>query len=704
MTRPVRGSVYFDVGSDVGGTFTDLWVRASDGGTRVVKSLTTADIVGGVISALQMAAEAYGLETDEFCRSIQRFGHGTTVGLNALLTGDTGRTAVITTDGFADTLEIGRMTRQFAHLSNSEVSDYLKRNVVPPMVPRRLVREVSERIDRTGAVLAPLDEADARSVVGSLAGDGVDAVAICTLWAPANPVHERRLSELVREETPSMSLSLSHEVSPVVGEYARMSTTALDATLKPVMSRYTRRLRRALDDSGLQVPVLMMTGTGGVVPDDYLLERPVAALLSGPAAGVVACQRLGRQMGRDQILTTDIGGTSFDVGLVVDGEPLMASEFSFGGVEINVPCIDVRSIGAGGGSIASVAFGELTVGPRSAGAAPGPACYNRGGTLPTATDADLILGVLAPEDFTGKGISLDRGAAARAIAEHVALPLGIGLEEAAWGIRQVLDNRMADLLRQVTIERGHDPREFTMFVNGGSGPSHGWVLARELGLREFVIPATATVQSALGTGTSDIKLTRERPLYIRIGAGDLGSAGEIEELRSAVAETVKEALEVPLRETVAGAAGVSVTVAIRYLGQSHHLDVPIAAEAIAALTLNVCIERFEAQYERLFGRGAGFRRAGFEFLAVRAVVTRALAQDMSAPPGGPIRWVGKRPVRFDDPADAAEVDVYAVELPVPGQRVNGPCIIAFPGQSAVVPPGSTAVSDEYGNLIVTCCE
>jgi N-methylhydantoinase A len=524
-------------------------------------------------------------------------------------------------------------------------------------------------------------------------------VAVCTLWSTANPAHENRLRELLSELAPGKSVSVSHEVAASVGEYARMSTTAVNAALKPVTNSYATRLRSATEHLGLRAPLMLMTGTGGVMPAEYLAELPVAALLSGPVGGVVACQQLGRMMGRDRILATDIGGTSFDVGLVVDGSPLMASEFSFGGVDVRVPCIDVRSIGAGGGSIAAVAFGELTVGPQSAGAQPGPACYGRGGTAPTATDADLILGVLAPENL-GSGISLDRQAAAQAISTHIAEPLGIGLEHAAWGIRQVLDNRMADLLRQVTIQRGHDPRGFTMFANGGCGPSHGWVLARELGISEFVVPAAATAQSAFGTAVCDIRVTSERPVYLRLAAGGIPSDDEVEQLHTAVTEAVTEATSVGFGELEAGAVEVAVTVAIRYLGQSHHLSVPVTGGDITAQSVLVCVERFEEEYERLYGRGAGFRGAGFELLGAGALVTRPLESEMHTATGGPLRPCGTRLVWFDDPAEPVQTDVFAVEFPAAGQRVTGPCLITYPGQTAVVPPGSGAETDALGNLIV----
>src|SRR6266545_2411841 len=449
----------FFVGTDVGGTFTDLWVADATGEARVFKSPTTADVMGGVVSALNLAAQSYRLDFGAFCARIERFGHGTTVSLNALLTGRAAKTAVVTTQGFGDTLEIGRMRRQTAGLSDTEVTDYFLHNRHLPIIPRERIVEVNERIDANGTVVAPLDEQQAREQLRALKRDGIEAIAICTLWSTANPVHELRLKEIVAQELPGAFLSLSHEISSVVGEYGRMSTAAANAALGPIAGRYLARLEQTLRGAGMRVPILMMTNAGGVLPTDVLNDRPAFALFSGPAAGVIGSLAIGERIGAKNLLTTDIGGTSFDVGVVVDGRPLMRREISVAGADIRVPSIDVASIGAGGGSIAAVRFGNLTVGPQSAGANPGPACYGRGGTEPTATDADLVLGVLDPDNFLGGTMKLDVEAAHRAITDKVAKPLGMSVTEAACGIREVLDARMADLLRRSTVERGHDPRE-----------------------------------------------------------------------------------------------------------------------------------------------------------------------------------------------------------------------------------------------------
>ncbi len=695
-----ESTLKFHVGTDVGGTFTDLWVLASDGRTRVFKSPTTGDIITGILGALGLAAEAFDMSIVEFCASIERFGHGSTVGLNALLTGRTAKTAIITTAGFADTLEIARMRRQVAGLNELEVSDYFLRGQWLPLVPRSLIYEVPERIDRRGHIIQPLDEDAARAVVRNIAAEGIEAVAICTLWATQNPVYEQRLQALVKQEMPDAFVSVSHEVSPAVGEYARMSTTAANAALGPVVSRYLERLGGALSASGLPVNILAMTSAGGVVSADSLAELPVAALFSGPAACVIGSQELGQKMGREKVLTIDVGGTSFDVGVIVDGAPLMRSEISLAGADIRFPSIDVSSIGAGGGSIASVHHGTLMVGPQSAGADPGPACYGRGGTRATATDADLVLGVLDARNFAGGRMKLDVEAAAKAITDTVATPLGWNVMEAAWGIREVLDSRMGDLLRRVTIERGYDPRDFTLFANGGSGPSHAWTLCRDLGIDSFIVPATATGQSAYGTGTSDLRHTAERSVYLRFSPRSLPRGEQLQELREAFHTVSKEVLEDLRHEGASDSEHVEHSIAIRYRGQAHHLDVPLPEDDVTETSFSTCLDRFERDYEALFGRGAAFREAGFEVLSVRALGTGRLTLPVTPSGGDALMPIGSRFIVFDNPLQPVETTVYSTEYPASGQSVEGPCVIEFPGQTVVVPPGGFVRSDELGNLHV----
>lgn len=694
----------FFIGTDVGGTFTDLWVADAAGNSQVFKSPTTADRLGGVISAVQLAADFHGLSLNDFCAGIEKFGHGTTVGLNALLTGRAARTGIITTLGFADTLEIGRIRRQTSGLSEAEVTDFFLHNRFAPLVPRNLIVEVRERVDANGRVVVPLDDTDARTAIRALKAMDVRAVAICTLWSTVNPAHERRLKELVTEELGDVFVSLSHEISPVIGEYGRMSTTAANASLGPVAGQYLAKLESTLRDHGMRVPILMMTNSGGVLPTDILNDRPAYSLFSGPAAGVIGSLVLAEKLNTPNVLTTDIGGTSFDVGVIVGGKPIRRSEISLAGADIRVPSIDVASIGAGGGSIASVKFGDLTVGPQSAGANPGPACYGRGGTEPTATDADLVLGVLDPEYFIGGRMRLDIEAARRAILEKVAKPLGISLSEAAWSIREILDNKMADLLRRVTIERGFDPSEFVLLANGGAGPSHAWVLARELGLSGFIVPAAATGQSAFGCANSDLGLTDERPVYLRVQPGAKPALAQLETVDRAA-----QAGGVAVREglTTAGARGdvtVEQLVAVRYRGQTNTLDVALPGDVFDADAYAAVIAQFERHYETQFGRGAGYARAGYEIIAVRSIGHGKLKPAATAMQGDALEPFGSRRVVFDDPKKAVDAAIYRTRFPRPDTRVSGPCIIEYPGQSVVVPPGAVARADDAGNLHVTLKE
>lgn len=691
---------YF-VGTDVGGTFTDLWVSESSGQTRVFKTPTTKDVLGGVIDAVGIAAEAFGQTFNEFCSNIERFGHGTTVGLNALLTGNAAKTAILTTKGFGDTLEIGRLKRQSTGLNETEVIDSYLRNRFPPLVHRRLIVEIEERIDANGNIIKPLDEKQARAAVRKLKDDNIEAVAVCTLFATINPVHEKRLQEIIREELPGIFVSVSHEISPNVGEYARMSTTAANAALGPLAGRYLTKLEATLQQAGMRVPVLMMTCAGGVLPTRVLNDRPAFALFSGPAAGVMGSKTTGEQIGLRNVLTTDIGGTSFDVGVIVEGRPIMRSEISVGGADMRVHSIDVDSIGAGGGSIASVsATGELLVGPRSAGSTPGPVCYGRGGTEPTATDADLVLGVLDPDNFLGGRMKLDLDAARRAIDERIAKPLGMSVTEAAWGIRKILDSKMADLLRRMTLERGYDPRDFTLFANGGAGPSHAWVLSAELGLDSFVVPATATAQSALGTGTSDLGFTTERPTYIRIQPGRAPNDAELKRINDGLAEClagVKTNLALASAKTN---VQIERFIAIRFRGQTHHLDVPVENGVFDLTAFRKVAADFERQYETLFGHGASYSGAGYEILSVRVTGTGALPPPTPSMAGDELKPVKTRRVVFDDPAAAVETTIYLTTFPKAGTGVSGPCIVEFPGQSVVVPPGARAHADKFGNLHV----
>ncbi|WP_016693456.1 hydantoinase/oxoprolinase family protein [Rhodococcus rhodochrous] len=689
-------SAGWTIGTDVGGTFTDLWLRAPSGQSWVCKSPTTADVVTGVVNAVRLAADTARIDVHELCSQVTRFGHGTTVGLNALLTGRTATTGLITTAGFGDVLEIGRLRRGTAGLQGLELGDYHLRGQIPPLVPRTRVVEVDERIDSDGVVRTTLDEASVLAAIERLREMGVEAVAVCLLWSTENPAHELAIADLIRRELPEVFLSLSHEIAPSVGEYARASTTVANAALGPIAGHYLSKLEEELAALGMTAPIMMTTSAGGVVPARTVTERPVSNLLSGPASCVVAGQKIGAELGAPNVLTMDVGGTSFDVGVVVDGVALMSDEVTFGGADMRVPSIDIASIGAGGGSIAAVEGGVLSVGPRSAGARPGPVCYGKGGTEPTTTDADLVLGVLDPSQFGSGGIVLDRDAAAAAIAEKIGRPLGLSGIEAARAIRVVFDNAMADLLRAVTIERGHDPREFTLVAGGGSGPSHAWALCREIGLSGFVVPPTATAASAFGAGTSDLKTTASRTSYRRI----LPEVGPSDEDTKVVVAALTETRERALA-AIPDPDGSAVTdiASVRYFGQAHHLDIPLP-EHVDTNAVADLLSDFEREYEQLWGKGAGFKEAGFEILSVRSVAALPATAVAGAATGEKFEKVGARPVVFDDANNPDDTAVYRVRWPAAGQELTGPALVSLPGCVVVIPPGATATTDALGQIHV----
>lgn len=686
----------WSIGTDVGGTFTDLWLRSPTGRSLVCKSPTTPDVVTGVVNAIHLAASLVDMPVEELCQQVSRFGHGTTVGLNALLTGRAAKVALITTAGFGDVLEIGRLRRGYAGLRGHELGDYYLRGGTPPLVPRDLVVEVIERIDSHGNVIVPLDEQSVRDGVARLAERGVDAVGVCLLWATTNPNHELEVARIVSELLPEAFVSVSHDVAPVVGEYARASTTVANAALGPVAGAYLKELTNRVADLGMTAPIMITTCAGGVVPAETAAVTPVSILLSGPASCVVAGQVLGRQLGSPNVITLDVGGTSFDVGVVVDGAPLFREEVTFGGADMRVPGVDIASIGAGGGSIAAVRGGVLTVGPQSAGANPGPVCYGLGGTQPTTTDADLVLGVLHPDRFGSGGLRLNADAAKVAIAEQIGEPLGLDAVAAARAIRVVFDAAMADLLRSVTIERGHDPREFTLVAGGGSGPSHAWALCRDLGLSRFVVPATATAQSAFGAGTNDLRTTASRTMYARILPGaepDDDLANEVSAALGDVCSRALEAIPNPAH------AHVSCTAAIRFHGQTNYLDVDVVTKP-SRRDLTELLQRFETEYEKLFGAGSGFRQAGFELLSVRAAAASHFGAPQTAVAGDPFEFADVRPVVFDDPANPEPTTVYTCGQPATGQAVDGPCLIELLGCVVVVPPGGKATTDDRGLIHV----
>ena len=506
------------VGVDIGGTFTDLVLMDRDGTVGTSKAPTTPGrLEQGVLDALQVHAESIGTDLGALLPRVAWFGHGTTQATNAMIERKGAATGLITTLGFGDTILIQRLMGYTAGVASRQLGHYSQHRYPDPIVPRRLIREVPERVDKFGRIVTPLDEAAVRTAVGELLAAGVCALAVTLLWSFRNSAHELRIREIALELDPDMEVAISSEVAPLIGEYERTATTVLNSYLAATVGQYLERLEAGLREQGFTGTFGVLDSIGGVVSSEHAARRAVTLLTSGPTGGVIGSVFLAEALGHRNVITTDMGGTSFDVGLIIDGKPLVSAVSEVGKYHVATPMVDIRAIGAGGGSIASVADGLLSVGPESAGARPGPVAYGRGGERPTVTDADLVLGIIDPGSFLGGRMKLDTASAKEAIRRHIAEPLGMEVADAAAGIRQVADSQMADLLRELTVGRGRDPRDFVLYAYGGAGPMHCAGFGAELGVPQIVVPATSMAQSAYGAMASDVHISAERSPMLRGG-------------------------------------------------------------------------------------------------------------------------------------------------------------------------------------------
>ena len=500
----------YRLGVDVGGTFTDLVLHEVESNRlEFAKTPSTpADQSEGVTTGALQLVNRLGISP----QAIAFFIHGTTVATNTLLERKGARTALIVTRGFRDVLQIGRQDRP-------DLYDWTIRRT-EPIVPRRLRFEVTERVLHTGEVIEPVSDADVAGIVRRLEEEQVEAVAVCLLHSYAHPAHERQVGEAIRKALPDITLSISSEVAPEFKEYERMSTASINAFVAPVMERYLRSLQAGIEAQGIDSDLHIMQSNGGTMSADAAVEKPVHTILSGPAAGVIGSVGLAAQAGELNTISVDMGGTSFDISLCYQGEVRRTQDSEIDRLPIKVPMVDIHTLGAGGGSIAWIdPGGALRVGPHSAGAAPGPACYGQGGAEPTVTDANLLLGRLSPDAFLGGLMKLDIGLARDAVRDRIAEPLGLGIEEAAEGIVRVVNAGMIKGIRVVSVAKGYDPREFTLVTFGGAGPLHAAELASELNIPKVLVPIAPGVTSALGLLMADLRhdLVRNGPAVLSRG-------------------------------------------------------------------------------------------------------------------------------------------------------------------------------------------
>ncbi len=670
---------------DIGGTFTDLvYLDEGTGEVGVAKSSTTPGrFEDGVMDTLAQAE----LEGVSF------LAHGTTVIINALTERKGACTALITTRGFRDVLEIQKANRP--DLYN------LLYEKPRPFVPRRLRLEVTERVTYKGEVLVPLQEEDVRRAVAEARRQGAEAVAICFLHAYANPEHERRAAEIVREEWPEVAVSVSHELTREWREYERASTAVLDAYVKPVASRYLQRLARRLEERGIPARArYCMQSNGGVSRFDVAARAPINLVESGPVGGVIGAAALGALLGEENLITLDIGGTTAKASLVERGTVRLTGDYhiertpTFAGYPVKVPVVDIVEIGAGGGSIAWLdPAGALKVGPRSAGADPGPACYGRGGSEPTVTDANLVAGRINPGYFLGGRIELDPDRAKQALAP-LARALGVDVEEAALGVIRIANASMIHLLKLVSVRRGRDPREFCLVAFGGGGSMHASALARELKVPRVIVPPYPGHFSAWGMLTSDL---RHDVVQTRLVRADRISAEELREIW----RSLEEELLATFRDE--GVAADQVTFVrsldMRYAGQEHTVNVPVPEAEMEAAGGEV-ERRFHELHEQLytFRLDSPIELVNFRATAFGAVRKPTLGR---IPPcrGVEAAAKGRRWVDFDD-LGRLESPIYERSLLGAGARLEGPAVVEEPAASTVVLPGQILQVDEYGNLII----
>jgi N-methylhydantoinase A len=690
---------YF-IGTDIGGTFTDLVMLSDAGDVAIVKAPTTPDNrTQGVLDALELAAETVGLDVEALVRQLAYFAHGTTAATNAFIERKGARTGLLTTRGFADILRIQRSMSSWAGMAHHEISHFSARSTPIPIIPRDLVEEISERVDFRGDIIAPLDEADARKRVRSLIAKGVEAIAICLLWSFRNSAHERRLAEIVAEEAPGTFVTVSSALVPILGEYERTSTTAINAYLGPVIHRYINGLDASIRKLGYRGPISIMESGGGVLPASEAALQAANLLTSGPAGGVLASQKLGELLGFKNVLTTDMGGTSFDVGLIVNGQPLLEAHREEGRFHVALPSIKVTAIGSGGGSIARVRDDHLTVGPESAGAMPGPACYGRGGVEPTITDADAVLGIMDPEYFLGGRMKLEIARSVAAVRKYVAEPLGMDLHQAASGIREIANNQMADLLRRVTLRAGYDPRQFVLFAYGGAGPTHAHQFASIAGISKVVVPNTASGHSAYGSVTAD----RQRKFTYALG---LHAPARFKRASDHVkAELLNDGLA-HAEGLCRGALGDDVQirrfVGMRFRQQVHEISVEVPSHEVTPEDVDRLVDRFEEQYEQIFGKNTALRISGVEFTVVRVEGSTPVhrPQPILIPRNAEkAKPIGSRRVYFYR-IGFLDTQIYRSADLGPGDVAIGPAIIERPDTTIVVGPGQRAEVEAYGNIII----
>ena len=682
------------LGVDIGGTFTDVALEIGE--RRFTgKILTTPHAPeDGVLAALRSVTAEAGVEPGEVGVII----HGTTLATNALIERKGARTALLTTEGFRDVVEIRHENRFEQYDVNIDLP--------PPLVPRRLRLPVRERIDAQGEVLVPLDESSVARAIETLAAQQVEAVAVGLLHSFTNPDHERRLGDAIARRLPQVAVTLSCEVSPEMREYERFSTACANAYLQPLIGRYLVKLARELLRAGFHCPLLLMTSGGGITTTETAIRFPVRLVESGPAGGAIFAACIAREHGLDQVVSFDMGGTTAKICLIDKAQPQTARAFEVAriyrflkgsGLPLRIPVIEMVEIGAGGGSIARVdTLGRIVVGPDSAGSEPGPVCYGRGGEEPTVTDADVVLGRIDPTTFSGGKIALDVAAAKRATAEGVAAALNLATEHAALGISEVVDENMANAARVHAIESGKDLRSRTLIAFGGAAPLHAARVAEKLGISRVLVPVNAGVGSAVGLLRAPVAYETVRGRLLRLGSFEAASVNRL------FAEMRAEAEAIVRRGAPAAKLVEQRSAFMRYRGQGHEIAVALPVRDFTAADRSTIRELFEAAYRRLYSRA--IPGVEIEILSWVVAVSAPSEGQLGAPaeerPGKP-KPASRRPIFDPHTGEFKEVDIYRRPDLAPGARISGPAVIAEDETSTVVSPLFNARIDRFGYIELT---
>jgi N-methylhydantoinase A len=689
----------YRVGIDIGGTFTDIVLLGSDGTIHTQKISSSVDnYARAIVEGLGEVMRDSGIAAV----SLSEIRHGTTVASNAILEHKGARVGLITTKGFRDVLEIRtlRMPRLYD----------IAWEKPPPLVERYLRRVVDERVDARGGVERALDPADGEAQVDALLAEKVQAIAVCLINSFANPAHELTIRDIVRRKAPHLPVCISYEVLPEIKEYERTSTTVINAYVMPIVATYLAAMRKGLDGAGIHARLLLMQSNGGLTTGTAAIERPMNIIESGPAGGVVGAQALARTMKLDKIITFDMGGTTAKASMVEHGEVMRAHEYAVGagimigsrlltgaGYTLKVPAIDLAEVGAGGGSHVQVdAGGALQAGPESAGAVPGPVCYDTGGEVPTITDANVILGYLNPQHLIGGGLKLNAAKARRVFAARIAEPLDLPIEDAAYGAHQIAAFNMIRAIKAVSTERGRDPREFALFAFGGNGPLFACGMARELGIIRVIVPPAPGLFSSFGLLYADVEHHYSRTFRRLLRGANLA------EIDAAWAELSQQATAQLVAEGFAGnKARLRRSGAMHYQGQSFELTVQVPDGPFDAAMVAHLEEAFGHEHERTYGHRAGPEEP-VELVSIQvvgqglregaAVPERVMPSRLEGEPGPPRRaYFG---------SEHGWIDTPVLKRSDLARKLNGPLIVEEYDATCLVPPGAVAELDSGGNIII----